>query len=78
MILRVLSLVAALGVDLERVLATPSPSPGEAHKLPLAPRLAANAWVLVLDEPTNQVDCGRFEIALQSQGLAEISGLECA
>jgi len=53
---RVLSLVAAFGVDPERVLQTLRPSPGEARKLFLAFGLGRRVWGLVLDEPTNHLD----------------------
>jgi ATPase subunit of ABC transporter with duplicated ATPase domains len=53
---RVLSIVAALGVDPEALLASARPSPGEARKLALAFGLARQVWALVLDEPTNHLD----------------------
>ncbi|MBF5040980.1 ABC-F family ATP-binding cassette domain-containing protein [Aggregicoccus sp. 17bor-14] len=65
---RVLSLVAALGVDPQRLLASERPSPGEARKLLLALGLGEHAWALVLDEPTNHLDLPsieRLEEALQ-------------
>lgn len=58
---RVLSLVAALGVDPDRLLASESPSPGEARKLALALGLGRHAWCLVLDEPTNHLDLPSIE-----------------
>jgi ATPase subunit of ABC transporter with duplicated ATPase domains len=58
---RVFSLVAALGVDPDRLLASASPSPGEARKLALALGLGRHAWVLVLDEPTNHLDLPSIE-----------------
>jgi ATPase subunit of ABC transporter with duplicated ATPase domains len=58
---RVLSLVAALGVDPERLLASAAPSPGEARKLALALGLGCHAWCLVLDEPTNHLDLPSIE-----------------
>jgi ATPase subunit of ABC transporter with duplicated ATPase domains len=58
---RVLSLVAALGSDPTRVLASSCPSPGEARKLLLALGLGKHAWVLVLDEPTNHLDVPSVE-----------------
>jgi ATPase subunit of ABC transporter with duplicated ATPase domains len=58
---RVLSLVAALGADPARLLATPEPSPGEARKLHLALGLGRHAWGLVLDEPTNHLDLPTVE-----------------
>jgi ATPase subunit of ABC transporter with duplicated ATPase domains len=64
---RVLSIVAALGVDPEALLASARPSPGEARKLALAFGLARQVWALVLDEPTNHLDLPsteRIEAAL--------------
>jgi len=66
---RLLSLVAALGVDPDRLLVSESPSPGEARKLLLAWGMAQHAWALVLDEPTNHLDLPsieRLEEALQA------------
>lgn len=58
---RVLSLVAALGVDPARLLGSAQPSPGEARKLALALGLGRHAWVCVLDEPTNHLDLPSIE-----------------
>jgi len=58
---RVLSLVAALGVDPERLLASEQPSPGEVRKLLIAQGLGQHAWALVLDEPTNHLDLPSIE-----------------
>jgi len=58
---RVLSLVAALGVDPDRLLASEKPSPGEARKLLMALGLGRHAWALVLDEPTNHLDLPSIE-----------------
>jgi ATPase subunit of ABC transporter with duplicated ATPase domains len=58
---RVLNLVAALGVDPDRLLTTRRPSPGEARKLTMAFGLALSAWCLVLDEPTNHLDLPSIE-----------------
>lgn len=58
---RTLSLVAALGVDPDRLLASASPSPGEARKLALALALGRRVWALVLDEPTNHLDLPSIE-----------------
>ncbi len=58
---RVLTLAAALGLDPERVLASHSPSPGEARKLALAYGLGRQVWVCVLDEPTNHLDMPAIE-----------------
>ncbi len=58
---RVLSLVAALGTDPDRLLASQSPSPGEVRKLQLAFGLGRHVWALVLDEPTNHLDLPTVE-----------------
>lgn len=58
---RSLSLVAALGVEPERLLRSAEPSPGEARKLALALALAQEAWLLVLDEPENHLDLPSIE-----------------
>ncbi|HYL60685.1 MAG TPA: ATP-binding cassette domain-containing protein [Candidatus Acidoferrales bacterium] len=58
---RVLTMVAALGVDPDRLLGSASPSPGEARKLALAYGLGARVWALVLDEPTNHLDMPAIE-----------------
>jgi ATPase subunit of ABC transporter with duplicated ATPase domains len=58
---RVLSIVAALGVDPEVLLASARPSPGEARKLALAFGLARQVWALLLDEPTNHLDLPSVE-----------------
>jgi ATPase subunit of ABC transporter with duplicated ATPase domains len=58
---RVLSIVAALGVEPERLLETRRPSPGEARKLLLAFGLGRRVWGLVLDEPTNHLDLPSIE-----------------
>lgn len=58
---RVFSIVAALGVDPERLLASEQPSPGEARKLQLALGLGRHVWLLVLDEPTNHQDLESIE-----------------
>ncbi|MET0405680.1 MAG: ATP-binding cassette domain-containing protein [Cystobacter sp.] len=65
---RVLSLVAALGVDPANLLASEQPSPGETRKLLIARGLGQHAWALVLDEPSNHLDLPsleRLEEALQ-------------
>ena len=58
---RTLQLVAALGADPDRVLATSTPSPGETRKLALALGLARHAWCVILDEPTNHFDLPSIE-----------------
>ena len=49
---RVLALVAALGIDPDRLLESAAPSPGEARKLAMAYGLGRQVWAMVLDEPT--------------------------
>ncbi len=66
---RTLSLVAALGVDPKRLLASKRASPGEARKLWLAEGLGRQVWCVVLDEPTNHLDVPsieRLEAALRA------------
>jgi ATPase subunit of ABC transporter with duplicated ATPase domains len=58
---RTLSLVAALGVDPDRLLASAAPSPGETRKLAIAHGLARHVWCVVLDEPTNHLDLPSIE-----------------
>jgi ATPase subunit of ABC transporter with duplicated ATPase domains len=58
---RVLSVVAALGVDPDRLLASDAPSPGEARKASLAFGLGVGVWCLLLDEPTNHLDLPSIE-----------------
>ncbi len=58
---RVLTLVAALGIDPGRLLESARPSPGEARKLKIAYGLGRQVWGLVLDEPTNHLDMPAIE-----------------
>ncbi len=58
---RVLSILAALGVDPGALLASQRPSPGAARKLALAFGLARRVFALVLDEPTNHLDLPSIE-----------------
>lgn len=58
---RVLELVSALGASPEALLASRSPSPGEARKLVLAFGLAREVEALFLDEPTNHLDLPAIE-----------------
>lgn len=69
---RVMSLVAALGVSPDRLLASERPSPGEARKLSIALGLGRHAWSLVLDEPTNHMDLPSIERL--EEALAEYPG----
>jgi len=63
---RVLTIVAALGIDPERILVSATPSPGEARKLKLAFGLGTQVWALVLDEPTNHLDIPAIERLVDS------------
>ncbi len=56
-----LSVVAALGCDPARLLASGALSPGEARKLHLALGMGRHAWALLLDEPTNHLDLPSVE-----------------
>jgi ATPase subunit of ABC transporter with duplicated ATPase domains len=56
-----LALLAGLGVEPSRVLASARPSPGEARKVCLALGLARQVWAAVLDEPTNHLDLPSIE-----------------
>ncbi|MRG96232.1 ATP-binding cassette domain-containing protein [Polyangium spumosum] len=58
---RALSLVATLGTDPERLLASAEPSPGEARKLAIALGLGRRASALLLDEPENHLDLPSLE-----------------
>jgi len=58
---RVLSIVAALGCEPSRLLASGARSPGEARKLHLALGMGRHAWALLLDEPTNHLDLPSVE-----------------
>jgi len=53
---RVISTVSRLASDPEQILATESPSPGEARKLMLAFGLEKTPALVVMDEPTNHLD----------------------
>jgi ATPase subunit of ABC transporter with duplicated ATPase domains len=58
---RTLSLVATLGCDPDRLLASAEPSPGEARKLAIALGLGQRASALLLDEPENHLDLPSLE-----------------
>jgi ATPase subunit of ABC transporter with duplicated ATPase domains len=58
---RVFQRVSALGVDPEKLIRSPLPSPGEARKLLIADALAREVWLLLLDEPTNHLDLPSIE-----------------
>lgn len=69
---RVLSLVARLNSDPDRLMDGDDTSPGEMRKLILAEQLLQEPHLLVLDEPTNHLDVGSIE-ALQAM-LGEFPG----
>ncbi len=69
---RVLTLVAALGVDPDRLLESAAPSPGEARKLAMAYGLGRQVWAMALDEPTNYLDMPAIERL--EEALAEYPG----
>jgi ATPase subunit of ABC transporter with duplicated ATPase domains len=69
---RLVTIVARLGSDPERVLETAEPSPGELRKLLLAFGLAEEPWLIVMDEPTNHLDLPSVE-CLEAT-LAEFPG----
>jgi ATPase subunit of ABC transporter with duplicated ATPase domains len=58
---RVLHVVAALGLDPSRLLASRQPSPGEARKLGIARGIGQGAHALLLDEPVNHLDLPSVE-----------------
>jgi ATPase subunit of ABC transporter with duplicated ATPase domains len=58
---RVLSIVAGLGVDPDRLMLSERPSPGEARKLMLAIGFARRVRALILDEPENHLDLPSIE-----------------
>ena len=64
-----MQILANLGSDPKRLLASESPSPGEVRKLLIARGVArAPSWI-ILDEPTNHLDLPsieRLESALQA------------
>jgi ATPase subunit of ABC transporter with duplicated ATPase domains len=72
---RVLSIVAGLGVDPDRLLASARPSPGEARKLLLGFGFAQLRRALILDEPTNHLDLPSIERL--ERVLAEYPGALC-
>jgi ATPase subunit of ABC transporter with duplicated ATPase domains len=51
-----LSYVACLGSNAQRLLETERPSPGELRKLKLALGMTGTPYLIVMDEPTNHLD----------------------
>lgn len=58
---QVYQIVAALGVEPERIIQSEALSPGEERKLYLALGMSQQAWLLMLDEPTNHLDLPSIE-----------------
>ena len=58
---RVLSIVAQLNSDPERLLAGGEVSPGELRKLMLALGIVSRPELIIMDEPTNHLDLGSIE-----------------
>ena len=58
---RVLSIVAQLDSDPDRILAGDAASPGELRKLMLAAGVLGNPALIVMDEPTNHLDIHSIE-----------------
>jgi ATPase subunit of ABC transporter with duplicated ATPase domains len=63
---RVMSAVACLGSQPERLLQTDEPSPGELRKLLMALGMARRPHLIVMDEPTNHLDLPSIECLEQS------------
>jgi ATPase subunit of ABC transporter with duplicated ATPase domains len=57
----VMTTVACLGSEPERVLETDEPSPGELRKIMLAVGMAGDPQLIVMDEPTNHLDLPSIE-----------------
>ncbi len=68
----VVSTVARLGSDPERVLSTEVPSPGEVRKLLLALGLERAPALVAMDEPTNHLDL--VSIQCVEEALADFAG----
>lgn len=63
---RILSIVARLNSDPDKLLDGDDLSPGELRKLMLAEQLVMNPNFLVLDEPTNHLDLGSIKALQES------------
>lgn len=58
---QVMQWVSRLGSDVEQLLASSVPSPGEVRKLMLALRMADAPHLVIMDEPTNHMDLPSIE-----------------
>jgi len=68
----IMTWVARLGSEPDRLLESELPSPGEIRKLILARHLAAEPHLIVMDEPTNHMDLPSIECV--EAALAEFPG----
>lgn len=68
----IMTWVARLGSEPDRLLESELPSPGEIRKLILARHLAAEPHLIVMDEPTNHMDLPSMECV--EAALAEFPG----
>ncbi len=70
---QVMTILAGLGSEAERVLESAQASPGEARKLLLALQSSRLPQLIVLDEPTNHLDLPAIELLEEA-----LAGTECA
>jgi ATPase subunit of ABC transporter with duplicated ATPase domains len=70
---QVMTILAGLGSEAERVLESAQASPGEARKLLLALQSSRLPQLVVLDEPTNHLDLPAIELLEEA-----LAGAECA
>ncbi len=64
----VMSVIACLGSDPQRLMETDDPSPGEVRKLMLALGMARRPWLIIMDEPTNHLDLPSIECVESALG----------